>query len=261
LKVAILAGGAGNRLAGDTEVGPKPMVEIGGHPLLWHIMHHYAHYGFKQFVIAVGYRGGDIKRYFAEYRLAESDVRIDLGSEAIKVHGDTLTDDWVVDVVDTGRWTETGGRVGRLSPYLDEGPFMLTFGDAVSDVDLGQLEDFHRSHERLATITAVHPPPRFGELRLAGDNVAEFSEKPMESGWINGGYMVMEPGVFDYIEGDEEPLSPGTLERLTADGQLAAYRHVGFWQGMDTHRDRVLLERLWETGSPPWRVWDVGVRA
>ena len=255
MKVAILAGGVGNRLAGDTEVGPKPMVEIGGHPLLWHIMSHYSHYGFNEFVIAVGYQGDHIKRYFADYRSFQNDVRIHVGSGEVEILTNGPAVDWVVDVVETGRWTESGGRVRRLAPHLGDETFMLTFGDGVADVDLGALLSLHRSHERLATVTAVHPPPRFGELRLDGDEVVEFSEKPMESGWINGGYMVMEPGVFEYIEGDDVPIAPEPMARLAKDGELVAYRHDGFWQGMDTMRDKVLLERLWRDGSPPWRIW------
>lgn len=255
MKVAILAGGVGNRLGGDTAPGPKPMVEIGGHPLLWHIMSHYSHYGFGEFVIAVGYRGDVIKRYFADFGLSEHDVRISLASGEVVVHGVPNNRDWVVDVVDTGRWTESGGRVLRLAPYLGEETFMLTFGDAVSDVDLHALLELHRAHGKLATITAVHPPPRFGELRLDESRVTEFSEKPMESGWVNGGFMVLEPGVLDYIDGDEVPLAPEPMERLVKDGELVGYRHEGFWQAMDSMRDKVLLDELWDSGSAPWKVW------
>ena len=256
MKVAILAGGVGNRLGGDTEVGPKPMVEIGGYPMVWHIMRHYLSYGLNEFVIAAGYMGRKFKQYFAAYHMTQSDVRINVATGSVQRHGRLATDAWTVDVIDTGRWTETGGRVLRLAPFLGDTTFMLTFGDAVSDVDLSALLELHKSHGRLATITVVHPPPRFGELRLDQDRVASFSEKPMESAWINGGYMVLEPGVFKYIEGDDEPLSPGPLERLSKDNQLAAYKHIGFWQSMDTLRDRSLLERLWNSGAPPWRVWE-----
>jgi len=255
MKVVILAGGAGNRLGGDTRVVPKPMVEIGSHPLLWHIMSHYSAFGYADFVIAVGHMGQEIKRYFADFNLAEHDVRIDVRSGQVSVHGEPPDNDWVVDVVDTGRWTETGGRVKRLVSFLEEDTFMLTFGDAVCDVDLARLLAFHRSHGKLATITAVHPPPRFGELRLAGDQVVEFSEKPMDAGWINGGFMVLEPGVLDYIDGDDVPLAPEPMQRLAKDGELVAYRHEGFWQSMDSMRDKVLLEDRWHGPSPPWRTW------
>jgi glucose-1-phosphate cytidylyltransferase len=255
MKVVVLAGGVGNRLAGDTEVGPKPMIEIGGYPLLWHILHHYAHYGYDEFVIAAGYQGEKIKQYFADFRLIESDVRFDLAAGSSQVIGDYPAEAWTVDVMDTGRWTETAGRILRLAGHLGDSTFMLTFGDAVADVDLDALLARHRSHGRLATLTAVHPAPRFGELMLDGDRVAEFSEKPVQSGWINGGYMVLEPGVFRYIHGDDEPLSPGPLERLAEDDQLVAYEHSGFWQGVDTLRDKSQLERIWNGGSPPWRIW------
>lgn len=255
MKVAILAGGVGNRLGGDTTEGPKPLVEIGGHPILWHIMSHYSAHGFAEFVIAVGYQGEMIKRYFADFNLAAHDVRIRVKTGDVQIHGDSHELDWVVDVVDTGRWTESGGRVRRLAPFLGNETFMFTFGDAVSDIDLRDLLEFHRSHGKLATVTAVHPPPRFGELRLDEDRVTEFSEKPMGSGWINGGFMVLEPEVIDYIDGDDVPIAPEPMQRLVKDDELVAYRHDGFWQSMDSMRDKVLLEELWQSPSPPWRVW------
>lgn len=256
MKVVILAGGVGNRLAGDTEIGPKPMIEIGGHPLLWHILQHYSHFGFREFVIAVGYQGDKIKNYFATYRMVENDVRFDFATGTTEVIDSASAKlNWAVEVIDTGRWTETAGRVLRLAPHLGDSTFMLTFGDAVANVDLNALLDHHRTLGRIATLTAVHPSPRFGELVLDGDRVKEFSEKPMQSDWTNGGYMVLEPGVFDYIEGDSEPLSPGPLERLAEDGQLAAYEHSGFWHGVDTLRDKSSLERLWNSGRPSWRIW------
>jgi glucose-1-phosphate cytidylyltransferase len=254
MKVVIFAGGAGSRLGEEADVGPKPMIEIGGHPIIWHILNHYAAFGFSEFIVAAGYKGDRIKRYLADYHTASKNVRIDVGSGEVRVRDSATPVDWVVDVVDTGRWTETGGRLRRLAPDLEEGTFMMTFGDAVSDLDLSLLLDLHRSEGLLATVTAVHPPPRFGELRLDGDLVVEFSEKPMESGWILGGYMVMEPGAIDYVEGDE-PLSPQPMQRLAKDGQLAVFRHTGFWHGVDAMRDKVLLEQLWNGGSPPWRVW------
>jgi glucose-1-phosphate cytidylyltransferase len=218
-------------------------------------MSHYSAYGFEEFVIAVGYQGHLIKRYFAEFNLSDHDVRISVKTGDVAIHGDSRREDWVVDVIETGRWTESGGRVRRLAPFLDKDTFMLTFGDAVSDVNLRHLLEVHRSHGKLATITAVHPPPRFGELRLDGDQVAEFSEKPIDAGWINGGFMVLEPGVLDYIDGDDVPLAPEPMQRLAKDGELIAYRHEGFWQPMDSMRDKVLLEELWESPVPPWRVW------
>lgn len=255
MKVVILAGGVGNRLGGDTEPGPKPMVQVGGNPLLWHIMSHYAAYGHKDFIIATGYQGDLIKSYFANFKLTEHDVTIDLSTGLRSVHGDSAAPDWTVEIVDTGRWTESGGRVKRLARHLSDAAFMVTFGDAVSDIDLDELLSLHRSHRKLATITAVHPPPRFGELVLDDDRVTEFSEKPMDAGWINGGFMVFEPGVFDYIDGDHVPLAPEPMQRLAKDGELVAYLHEGFWQSVDSMRDKVLLDELWEQPSPPWRVW------
>lgn len=254
MKVAILAGGAGNRLGGDTRVGPKTMIEIGPRPLLWHIMSHYSAFGFNEFVIATGHMGGTIKRFLADFNLAENDVRIDVGSGNVSLHEGSIGSNWTVDVIDTGRWTETAGRIKRLQKYLAGGPFMITFGDAVSDIDLDALLETHTAEARLATITVVHPPPRFGELHLVGDRVTEFSEKPMDSGWINGGFMVFESGVFDYIEGDETPLVPDLLRKFATDGHLCVYRHEGFWQSVDSMRDKVLLESLWNSGSPPWTV-------
>jgi len=256
MKVAILAGGAGSRLGEETDVGPKPMVEIGEHPILWHILRHYAYYGFNEFVVAVGHKGERIKRYLADYYTDQHNLRIHVASGDVSIYERDLAENWVVDVIDTGRDTETGGRVRRLAPYLGDETFMLTFGDAVSDLDLDALLALHRSEGRIATVTAVHPPPRFGELRLERDQVVEFSEKPMESGWILGGYMIMDPGVFEYISGDEEPLSPEPMQRLVKDGQLTVYRHTGFWHGIDAMRDKVLLEQLWNGGSPPWRIWE-----
>jgi glucose-1-phosphate cytidylyltransferase len=232
------------------------MIEIGGRPLLWHIMRHYSHFGLNEFVIAVGYKGERIKRYLADYQTDSHDVRIQVATGSVSVYERDPAENWMVDVVDTGQGTETGGRVRRLARYLDDQTFMLTFGDAVTDLDLAALLALHRTEGRMATVTAVHPAPRFGELRLDGDLVVEFSEKPMESGWILGGYMVMEPGVFEYINGDDEPLSPEPMQRLVKDGELAVYRHTGFWQGVDAMRDKVLLEQLWNAGSPPWRLWN-----
>ncbi|MCI0426306.1 MAG: glucose-1-phosphate cytidylyltransferase [Actinobacteria bacterium] len=254
MKVAILAGGQGTRLAEETEVRPKPMVEIGGHPILWHIMKHYRHYGHGEFLIALGYKGEYIKKFFADYHLTSRNMRIRLHSGEIDVYGDGPVEDWTIDLIDTGRATETGGRIKRLIEHLDD-TFFLTWGDSVSDVDLDALLAFHRSHGRLVTVTAVHPPPRYGQLVVEGDTVVEFSEKPLEKGWINGGFFVVEPDVADYIAGDETQWERQPMETLAAKGELMAYRHEGFWHPMDTLREKVILQRLWDSGSPPWRIW------
>jgi len=255
MKVGILAGGLGTRLAEETEVLPKPMVEIGGKPILWHIMRHYAHHGFSEFAIALGYKSEVIKRYMLDYCSVASNLTVSLGDGSVEVH-DGERDDWRIDLIDTGLSTATGGRIKRLAPYLGDGTFMLTWGDGVSNLDLRDLLSFHRSHGRLATVTAVRPPARFGHMELEGNSVKEFSEKPQTGeGWINGAFFVLEPGVFDYIEGDDTQWELEPLENLAKDGELAAYRYSGFWQCMDTVRDKKLLERLWESGQAPWKVW------
>jgi glucose-1-phosphate cytidylyltransferase len=258
VKVAILAGGLGSRLAEETEVRPKPMVEIGGWPILWHIMKHYAHHGFDDFVIALGYKGEYIKRYFVEYtNYNDTNLTVNFRDGSVSVHpsGRYEREDWTVQLIETGFMTATGGRISRLAPYMGNETFMLTWGDGVSNVDLATLLDFHRSHGKLATVTAVRPPARFGRLDLDGDVVAQFSEKPLEEGWINGAFFVLEPGVLDYVDGDDTQWEREPMERLAKDGQLMAYRHQSFWQCMDTLRDKKLLEDLWESGDPPWRVW------
>jgi glucose-1-phosphate cytidylyltransferase len=248
----ILAGGLGTRLAEETEIRPKPMVEIGGRPILWHVMKQYAHYGFREFVLALGYKGEDIKHYFLDYHSLSNDMAIDLATGQVTV-GPRQQDDWLVHLVDTGQKTNTGGRVKRLESLLSQGTFMVTYGDGVSNVDLQALLSFHRSHGRLATVTAVRPPARFGSLVFDGDRVKEFAEKPQTGeGWINGGFLVLEPGVFSYLDGDASSLEAHAMERLAADGELMAYRHDGFWQCMDTKRDLDLLRRLWDGGAPPW---------
>ncbi len=255
MKVVILAGGLGTRLAEETEVKPKPMIEIGGRPILWHIMKHYAHYGFKEFFIALGYKGEVIKRYFLDYYTLDGSLSVDLSSGNVQRH-EKESEDWVVHLMDTGQDTLTGGRVKRLEPLLRESTFMATYGDGVSNIDLHDLLSFHRAHGRIGTVTAVRPPSRFGGLVFDGDMVAAFTEKPqIGEGWINGGFLVLEPAIFDYLEGDNSSLEAEALERLAADGQLAAYRHDGFWQCMDTLRDKRLLEKLWQEGKPPWKVW------
>jgi glucose-1-phosphate cytidylyltransferase len=257
MKVAILAGGVGTRLAEETEIKPKPMVEVGGRPILWHIMMHYAYYGFKNFVIALGYKGEHIKRYMVDYCSLNSNLRVNLGNGKIEMYnGHDAVQDWNVELIDTGQATLTGGRIKRLAPYLTD-TFMLTWGDGVANVDLHQLLAFHRSHGRLATVTAVRPPARFGRLEIQDSRVVEFSEKPqLGEGWINGAFFVLEPGIFDYIDGDETQWEREPMERLARDGQLMAYLHNGFWQCMDTLRDKKLLNDLWEQGSCPWKVWN-----
>lgn len=255
MKVVILAGGMGTRLAEETETRPKPMVEVGGQPILWHIMKHYAHYGFNEFYVALGYKGEMIKRFFLEYFSLSGDLTVNLSNGDVTPFN-TKGDDWVVHLTDTGLHTLGGGRIKRLAPLLKDRAFMATYGDGVANVNLKALAAFHRAQKKLATITAVRPPARFGELTFNGDLVAEFKEKPqIGAGWINGGFMVFEPGALDYIEGDQTILETHTLERLAADGQLAAYRHEGFWQCMDTLRDKRLLDGLWQRGEAPWKIW------
>lgn len=256
MKVAILAGGAGTRLAEETEIKPKPMVEIGGRPILWHIMRHYAHYGFKDFVIALGYKGEVIKRYMLDYCSLHSNLTVNLRTGEVRREGN-FTPDWTVELIDTGIRTQTGGRIKRLQPYLGNETFMLTWGDGVSDVDLRRLLEFHRRHGKLATLTAVRPPARYGHLKFDGDRVAEFTEKPqIGEGWINGAFFVLEPGIFDYIDGDDTVWEREPLERLAADGQLMAYKHESFWQCMDTLREKYILQQLWDSGRAPWKIWE-----
>ena len=254
MKVVILAGGLGTRLSEETALKPKPMVEIGGIPILWHIMEHYAQQGFQEFCIALGYKGEVIKRYFQDYCLLDGDVTVHLGERRVEIRS-PLERDWIVHLIPTGAQTPTGSRVKRLESWLGNEPFMLTYGDGVSNVDLGALLRFHRAQGRLATVTAVRPPARFGGLVLDGDRVTQFREKPqIGEGWINGGFMVFEPEVFRYLREDDTVLESDALEQIAADGQLAAYRHEDFWQCMDTLRDLRLLEGLWESGSPPWKM-------
>jgi len=255
MKVAILAGGLGTRLAEETEVKPKPALELGEQPILWHIMKYYAHFGFKEFFVALGYKGDFIKKYFIDYHTLHGSVSVNLASGQLQRYGPG-TEDWTVHLMDTGQETSTGGRVKRLEEWLKDETFLLTYGDGVCDVDLNELLRVHRSIGRIATVTAVRPPARFGELVFDGDLVTYFTEKPqIGEGWINGGFMVLEPAVFDYIRDDATSLEADTLVRLAADRQLAAYRHFGFWQCMDTLREKRLLEGLWRGGRAPWKVW------
>jgi glucose-1-phosphate cytidylyltransferase len=255
MDVVILAGGRGTRLAEETVLRPKPMVEIGGHPILWHVMRIYATHGFTRFCVACGYKGEMIKAYFQDFVVHNSDFRVDLGSGHIERLNESPVD-WQVTLLDTGLDTMTAGRIRRALPQLEPGSFMVTYGDGLSDIDVRALARFHREHGKLATVTAVHPPARFGDLKLDGDRVSAFSEKPQShEGWINGGFFVFEPGVAQYLDGDEQVLEREPLTRMAADGQLMAYRHSGFWQPMDTVRERELLETMWASGHAPWKTW------
>jgi glucose-1-phosphate cytidylyltransferase len=255
VRVVVLAGGLGTRLSEETSVKPKPMVAIGGHPMIWHIMKTYAHFGFSEFVLALGYRGDVVKDYFLDYRPLSSDLTINLGTGDLVIH-EKERSDWVVHLVDTGLDTATGGRIKRLSKWLGDERFMLTYGDGVADIDLAKLLEFHIAHKKLATITAVRPPSRFGGLEFDGPRVRRFSEKPqIGEGWINGGFFVLEPQVLEYIAGDHTAWESEPLERLAGEGQLVAYKHDSFWQPMDTLREVRILENLWNSGKPPWKVW------
>lgn len=256
MKVVILAGGMGTRLAEVTELKPKPMVEIGGRPILWHIMKHYAHHGFDEFVIALGYKGDLIKRYFLDYPRVNSNLTVHLGSGDV-LRNCVCRDEWTVHLVDTGQYTMTGGRLKRLARMLQNETFLMTYGDGVSNVDIRKVVAFHRKHQKLATVTAVRPPARYGALMFEGDMVAKFAEKPTTGeGWINGGFFVLNPDILEYIKGDETHWEEEPLERLAAQRQLAAFRHDDFWQSMDTLRDHRRLEELWNSGKAPWRTWE-----
>jgi glucose-1-phosphate cytidylyltransferase len=256
MKVGILAGGYGTRLAEETEVRPKPMVEIGGMPILWHIMMHYHHYGFREFAVALGYKGEFIKRWFSDYFSLDGSMTVDVATGEIERHSRSAPD-WRVHLVETGLNTLTGGRIKRLIDWMGGETCMLTWGDGVSDVDLDALLEFHRSHGKLATMTAVRPPARYGHIDFDGDRVADFSEKPQATeGWINGAFFVLDPRVADYIDGDDVMFEHQPMRRLAADGQLMAYRHHSFWQCMDTLREKHVLQKLWDSGKAPWKTWD-----
>jgi len=254
MKVVILAGGFGTRLSEYTESIPKPMVTVGGRPILWHIMNTYASFGHKDFYLALGYKAEVIKEYFLHYRSLNADFSVDLGNGDITSH-QTDEIDWGVTLVHTGLESMTGGRVKRMQPYIGNEPFLLTYGDGVADINIKALVDFHKSHGKMVTVSAVHPGARFGELDMEGDRVASFKEKPQTTqGWINGGYFVIEPEFFDLIDGDSTILERAPLEKVAEMGELMAFRHDGFWQCMDTKRDRDSLEEMWQEGKAPWAV-------
>lgn len=253
--VGILCGGLGTRLSEETVLKPKPMVEIGGKPILWHIMKSYSNYGFSEFALALGYKGEVIKDYFVNYRLLSQSLTVNLESGSMILHNGE-TDNWVVHLLDTGLNTQTGGRVKRIVSFIGDRTVMLTYGDGVCNLDFRELLEFHRRHGKLATVTAVRPAARFGNIIIDGESVTSFEEKPqVGEGWINGGFFVLEPDVKNYVENDDVEWEREPMERLVADRQLAAYRHKGFWHCVDTQRDKRILEELWESGQAPWRVW------
>lgn len=255
MKVVILAGGFGSRLSEETHLRPKPMVEIGGKPIIWHIMKHYSHHGFNEFVICLGYMGYVIKEYFVNYYLHLSDITVDVQTNSYQTH-DSKAEPWKVTLVDTGAETMTGGRVRRAAPFLGGEPFFLTYGDGVGDIDVAAELDFHRAHGKLMTVMAVQPSGRFGALALDGDAVHTFAEKPAGDGsWINGGFFICEPGVIDYIAGDDTVFERDPVENLARDGQIQAFKHHGFWRPMDTLRDKNELQDLWDQGRAPWKTW------
>ena len=254
MKAVILAGGFGTRLSEETVIRPKPMVEIGGHPILWHIMKIYSHHGINDFIVCLGYKGYMIKEYFANYHLHMSDVTFDLATGKAEIHQNTA-ESWRVTLIDTGEHSMTGGRIKRIRDYID-GTFCMTYGDGVSDVDITRLVEFHKQQKTYATVTAVQPPGRYGTIDIQGSRVINFKEKPSGDGaWVNGGFFVLEPEVFDYIEGDATLWELDPMEKLAYEGQLSVYKHSGFWQPMDTLRDKNYLEGLWAAEKAPWKVW------
>jgi len=257
MKVVLLAGGLGTRISEETDIKPKPMIEIGGKPILWHIMKIYSHYGFNDFIICLGYKGYLIKEYFSNYYLHQSDVTIDLKNNKMEFYS-SKAEPWRITLVDTGLNTMTGGRIKRVGKYIGNEPFMLTYGDGVGSVDIKNLLNYHKSHGKYVTVTAVQPTGRFGALEMDEKNIVwSFREKPKGDGaWINGGFFVAEPAVLDYIEGDSTIWEKGPMEKLAREGHLAAYKHTGFWQPMDTLRDKIDLERHWETGGAEWKLWE-----
>jgi glucose-1-phosphate cytidylyltransferase len=256
MKVAILAGGLGTRLSEETTVKPKPMVEIGGKPMLWHIMNIYAAYGFKEFVIALGYKGEVIKDYFLNYHYRSRSLSVDLRSGKANLHVSNIDENWMVHLLDTGTDTQTGGRIKQVAQFIGNEPFMLTYGDGVSNINIPELLNFHKEKRKLATLTAVRPPARFGQMILDGDKVTQFEEKPqIGEGWINGGFFVLQPEIANYIHDDQTLWEREPLEQLASEGQLTAYRHNDFWYCMDTVRDVNLLDKFWQDGNAPWKIW------
>ncbi len=256
MKTVLLAGGFGTRISEESHLKPKPMIEIGGMPILWHIMKHYSHYGFNEFIICAGYKHQVIKEWFSNYFVNNSDVTFDFsrGNETI-IHN-RRSEPWKVTVVDTGLTTMTGGRIKRIGDYLDAEPFFMTYGDGVSDVDIPSLLEFHQRHKKLATMTAIQPDSRYGMIDFEGDRVLAFREKSQtDASWINGGFMVLNPAVLDYIRDDTVMFEREPMEKIAEAGQLMCYKHTGFWQCMDTLRDKERLERLWAEGAPPWKLW------
>lgn len=258
MKVVILAGGLGTRISEESHLRPKPMIEIGDHPILWHIMKLYSHYGFNEFIICLGYKGYMIKEYFADYYLHTSDITFDFTQHNEMIIHNNIAEPWKVTLVDTGLNTQTGGRIKRIRDYINNETFMLTYGDGVSNVNIQALLEYHKSHKPLVTMTAVQPGGRFGVLDInpANDNIKQFSEKTKEDGgWINGGFMVVEPSVLNYISCDSTLFEKDPLEKIAATGNLQAFKHNGFWQCMDTQRDKTYLEQLWNSPAPPWKIW------
>jgi len=257
MKAVILAGGFGSRLSEETALRPKPMVEIGGRPILWHIMNIYAAHGVNEFIVALGYRGEIVKQYFLNFYAINSDISVDLSSGATTVHENDNQPKWKVHLVDTGMYTQTGGRLKRLERWLaDDETFMFTYGDGVADLDIAALLKFHKAHGKMATVTTVRSPARFGRIVFEGNQISEFYEKPEASeGWINGGYFVLNRQAIDYIDGDETIWERDPIERLARDGQLMGYRHYGFWSCMDTLKEKNMLEELWASGKAPWKIW------
>lgn len=255
MKTVILAGGMGTRISEESHLRPKPLIEIGGKPILWHIMKIYSAHGLNDFIVCLGYKGYMVKEYFANYFLHMSDVTFDMAKNKMEVHQNSV-EPWRVTLLDTGETTMTGGRLKRVRDYVKDEDFCFTYGDGVGNVDIGKLVAFHRAQRALVTVTAVRPPARYGALHVEGDRAANFDEKPhREGGWINGGFFVVSPAAVDYIAGDDTHWERKPLERLAAEGQLAVYRHTGFWQPMDTLREKNQLEALWESGKAPWKIW------
>lgn len=257
MKVVILAGGLGTRISEETHSKPKPMIHIGDRPILWHIMKIYSYYGFREFIICLGYKGYVIKEYFANYAITESDITIDFSKKHRLYYHSPPAEPWRVTLVDTGKETMTGGRLKRVQKYIGSEPFLFTYGDGVSNANIRELVSFHRAHGKLATVTAVQPAGRFGSLLIRHDGgVEQFSEKIKgDGGWVNGGFFVLQPDIFDYLEGDSTVFEKEPLEGLAKDGKLQAYKHTGFWYAMDTLRDKMMLEGLWNSGEAPWEIW------